>query len=111
MLKVLFFSLICKIEYGVILTIVQSKESLEGMCLIQKLEKMWVIDGTVMLTEFNCPILTLTPHLFLVSPSHICKPVSIVHICLNTCQMIISSFVHDFNNKMFCFNIFCTGNY
>ena len=39
-------------------------------------------DGTVMLTEFKCPILTLTPDIFFVSPSHIIKPVSTVHIIM-----------------------------
>ena len=98
--------------HGVMLSVFQEKKSLKGMCLVQRLDEICDVDGTVMLTEFKCPVFTLSPNIYVVNPSHIRKPVSIVHVCsLNTCKMINVRFVHDFTNKMFCYNIFCTGNY
>ena len=101
-----------QVQYGVLLAIVQAQESLGSMCVVQKLETLEAIDGSALLTEFDCPILNLTSELFHVSPFNIFKPVSIIHICSSTCRMInATNFVHDFSNGMFCLNIYCTGNY
>ena len=87
--------------------------------------------GEELCTEYDCPIVELTNHLVIVNPSIVIGPVSIVHLCSNTCKMIDTFpvrlyereqvldqtdkskavFKHDLNNRLYCFNIYCTGNY
>ena len=85
--------------------------------------------GEQILTEFDCPVIELTKKLFLVSPVVIMGPISIVHLCAGTCtisqepstrlyereEVALTStqlvFKHDFSNKLYCYNIYCTGNY
>ena len=101
-----------------------------SVCIIQTLESQLSPTGDELLTEFDCPIFELTDTLLLVSPSVIMGPVSMVHLCSETCKIIQEapvrliereevsslstnkvSFKHDLTNKLYCFNIYCIGNY
>ena len=94
-----------------VIAIVRGKDVLDGFCIVQLLQTMTDMNGTVMLTEFECPILSLEPTLFFVESYHVCKPISVVHVCSPTCRMNNQKFIHDYTNNLYCFNIFCTGNY
>ena len=90
-------------NYGVMIAIVQST--------VRKFEKMKAADGTALLNEFDCPLLTLTSDMCCISPLLICRSVSIVHECGTSCCFLNSKFIHYYTNCSFCFNFFCTGNY
>ena len=51
-----------------VIAIVRGKDVLDGFCIVQLLQTM---TGTVMLTEFECPILSLEPTLFFVESYHV----------------------------------------
>ena len=100
------------------------------MCAIQVLEEQLSPNGDKIVTEFDCPIATITKQIFFVSSTYIMGPISVAHLCSETCTIlqIPSSRVyereevtlcnskhvvykHDFDNKLYCINIFCIGNY
>ena len=66
------------------------------------------LSGTPLLTEFECPLLELTPHLYTLPTTSIISPISVVHVCSNSCKIIEHTYVHDFSNCLFCLNIYCT---
>ena len=79
--------------------------------MVRKFERILTTDGTALTNEFDCPLLTLTSDVYCITPSLVCRPVSIVHECGTSCHFLNGKFIHDYSNFMFCFNIFCTGNY
>lgn len=97
--------------------------------MIQQLEQQLSINGDEIITEFDCPVVESTNRLLLVPPTSIMGAVSVVHLCSGSCKILheLSSrlyeretvtlsnrqvvFKHDFTNKLYCINIYCTGNY
>ena len=86
----------------------------DGYCAVQGFNSM------NMLNEYDCPILDI----FIISSSNVERPVNIVHECTPTCQFQESAvtsrtieredvssnklvFMHDRQNIMYCFNIYC----
>ena len=76
------------------------------------------------LNEFDCPLLDLTTNIYCVDPRVIQSPVSIIHMCNESCRFITApeltqierelvsrdsklTFVHDALNELFCVNIYC----
>ena len=81
-------------------------------CIIRKLEPIKSADETPVMTEYDCPIYSLSSEVYVTSPISLLNSVSFVHVCSDLCRINAQSFVHDFStNNLFCFNIFCTGNY
>ncbi|XP_019859712.1 PREDICTED: uncharacterized protein LOC109587945 [Amphimedon queenslandica] len=87
-------------------------ESSSDVCMIRELQTQYNSDGTVSLTEFDCPILILTNNVFFIATSYLHSPISVAHICSSSCSFSSDYFTyrHDFSNYLFCYNIYCMNN-
>ena len=116
--------------YGVLIACCNAIEEEYEFCMVQVIEVLRAPNGTQLQNEFDCPIASLTNEIFIVEPINIIQPVSIVHLCSDSCkisttynktrqlereQVKLSKeqaiFKHDPSNNLYCINIFCTGNY
>ena len=59
------------------------------MCIVRELKLQCTMNGSPLLTEFDCLILQLTENLPAISSHSIACPLSIVHICNNLCMFLI----------------------
>ena len=82
------------------------------VCLLRELQCQTTVNGIPLLTEFDCPILLLTTNLYIVQTTFIHAPVSVVHVCSDTCKFNGSTciYMHDLNNNVYCYNVYCIGN-
>ena len=76
----------------------------QDVCIVRELHS----EGSPLLTEFDCPIIFLTTNLFVLPLSSIYSPVSVAHICSNTCTFSSDflTYTHDLSNSLFCYNIY-----
>ena len=85
-----------------------------AVCIVRKLELQTTGDGVPLLTEFKCPQLLLTNDLYIFPTSIIRRPVSIVHVCSDSCKFTtistVLSFTHDLSKNLYCLYIYCIGN-
>ena len=117
-------------SFGILLFCFRAIDTNLYLCVIQQLEQQLSLNGDEILSEFDCPVLELTDQIILVQPTSILGPVSIVHLCTDTCKIVHEAptrlyergsialstrqlvFKHDFTNRLYCANIiYCTGNY
>ena len=79
------------------------------------------LNGDVMVNDYDCPLLTLTANITIISSSIVIQSVSIVHECTATCvfttlpnistvereiiELTQLIFKHDWTNMFYCFNI------
>ncbi len=79
--------------------------------------------GTVMLNEYDCPLLILNKNIFVLPSRTIVTHILVIHQCTNTCEVTKQSWnilhereqvanhtlvlSHDFSNDLYCLNIFC----
>ena len=121
-------STLFQVKYGVLLVCANAPEQKIDFCVIRKLESYSAgATDEPILNDVECPLLFLSHELFVVSPRSIVRPISIVHQCSDSCSFqedtVVSHieyqetthtslvFKHDFTNNLYCFNIFCCGNY
>lgn len=107
-------------EFGILCAVVQVPSNQQRFCLIRQFEKTGVAN------EFECPLLILSSTIISVPVDDICSPASIVHECAPSCKIVDEktlkktvereniqqlcdncSFVHDYSNSLYCFNVFC----
>lgn len=109
-------------QYGQIVTICTIPSGMV-LCFVRGFEAMELSNGVPLLNEFDCPLYTLSCTIFPVVSCSIHKPVSMVHECGNSCvfkavrnvsmterEQIETSqcvFTHDWNNPLYCRNVFC----
>ena len=99
-------------KYGVLLTVAQTVNTIIPFCLLWKLDEITDVGGIPLISEFQCPLLILTSDVYCVRPLNIIKSISVVHECSCLCSFVSDAKFHnDYSNKLFCLNIFCTGNY
>ena len=103
-----------KVAYGMFAFCLQSEIS--RMCLLQQMEPMGGI-----VNNFDCPLYILSSNFKLVSTASIAAEVSFVHECNDRCKFASDlclrlvenisvdklHFAHDYDNNMYCLNIFC----
>ena len=94
-------------SFGVLIALFKDIKTSNNLCVIRELKPQVTISGTPLLTEFDCPLLELTTNLYTLPTSSIVCPVSVVHICNNSCKIIEHTYVHDYSNCLFCLNIYC----
>ena len=117
-------------QYGILLICgtcdTKNRHDTTDFSIVRKLEPMCTADSEPILNYVGCPLLSLSSELYIISPANVLRPISVVHECDSSCifgeeevlQDIehvrttckIRTFQHNFINKIFCFNIFCTGN-
>ena len=78
---------------------------------MRELKCQIIMSGTPLLTEFDCPLLELTSSLYTLPTNSIISPVSVEHVCNNSCKIIEYTYVHDYSNCLFCLDIYCTSYY
>ncbi len=101
---------------------VLSLASHTSMCLVQKFEGI-ESNGQPIVNEYDCPLLTLTDTITGVYPVNIVIETSIVHECTDSCDFVDDgplnvlqveretiqtnrlAYMHDWTNKLYCFNI------
>ena len=104
-------------EFGYLLACFKAIDN--QYCLLQKMSPISSEN------EFDCPMYVLSFDLVVVQSSCVCSPVSFVHECQHTCtftEQLVSvaverdscstcklTFVHDYTNRQFCYNIYCTN--
>ena len=79
-------------------------ENSSDICIVRELKTQYNNDGSVRLTEFDCPVLFLTNDLYVVSSNCFICPISVAHICSSLCTFSVDflTYIHDFSN---CFAI------
>ena len=81
------------------------------------------LNGDAIVNEYDCPLLTLTANITIISSSLVIQSVSIVHECTSTCvfttlpnictvereriELAQLIFKHDWTNMFYCLNIYC----
>lgn len=105
-------------------------ETNEKLCLVRPLH-LQNSSSQAVRDEFDCPLAILADEIIVVPPSSIIRPVSVVHACSTSCKFVQSgsrvsmfereeleisrknqvTFRHDVLNKLYCINVYCTGNY
>ena len=108
---------IIQCQYGVLMAVFKCSTG-DGYCVVQGFYSMHILN------DYDCPVLNLSKNIFIISSSNVRRPVNIVHECTPTCQFQetavasrtieredVSSnklvFMHDRQNSMYCFNIYC----
>ena len=92
-------------------------------CLVQGFHCLETPDGQPLLNKHERPLLELSNMIYSTSGSNVMRAVSIVHECGGTCtfrettavqnieRMDIAVnklvFNHDWNNTMYCYNVYC----
>ena len=110
-------------EVGILLSCFQSNST--RYCIVQHMDRE-MASGQPCLNEFDCPLLTLTTVLRVLSPTVIVRAVSVIHQCTSTCvvdfmriatrterQGITENTLrlkHDWSNTMYCYNVYCIAN-
>jgi hypothetical protein len=94
------------------------------LCVIRHMEPMETPLGGPMLNHYECPLMTRTSIIRFVSSNLVHRSVSVVHECDSGCAIqaeanataIVerravsvkkTSFLHNWNNDLYCYNIFC----
>lgn len=93
------------------LAVLQASSPHMQMCLVWMFDEMIGVDGTALLSHFECPLISLSRTVKCVSPHKILKPISIAHECDNSCRLIDSQFHHDYSNEIFSINIYCINSF
>ena len=102
----------------------------QDICVVRCFQIQKAPNGEQIKNEYDCPLVLLTSEFITILPSEIIGPASVVHACSNTCRIIEGRrtrlieretvelnrqtqlvYKHDISNKLYCINIFCTGNY
>jgi hypothetical protein len=96
-----------EVIFGVILCIFQDQLSSKHFCLIRKIDVVVDAQQQPIVTEFDCPIVEVSFTCYVVSAHSVISPVSLIHLCNHLCTLTQHSFKHDFNNPLFCLNIYC----
>lgn len=101
-----------RISIGILLACGRIVDNKAEVCLIRQLQFQNTVNGTPLLTEFDCPIAILTTNSYIVQTTSIHSPVSVLHVCSDTCKFAsdTSIFTHDLTNNVFCYNVYCIGN-
>ena len=110
---------------GILLACFKCLETNKDMCIVNLFDRLTAGDEAV-LDELDCPLLMRTCNLNFISPSAIHCPVSVVHACSDSCTFHRSStctaieleavdtnrivLKHDWNNDVFCHNVYCMSN-
>lgn len=90
-----------------------SKPNEADVCIVRALQPQTTERGLPLLTKFDCQELLLSTNLYVLSATSIYAPISIAHVCSDTCTFTTLdpiTYMHDLTNNMFCNNIFCIGN-
>ena len=94
------------------------------LCVVRHMEPMEVPLGGPMLNPYECPLMTRTNIIRFVFYNLVDRSVSVVHECDSRCaiqeeasatatverravSIKKTSFLHNWNNDLYCFNIFC----
>ena len=112
-----------QVQYGELLLCFSSTG--QAYCLVRLVEQLELPTGAPILNTFECPLLSLSSNIGMVSASNIRQAVSVVHECGTSCTFknVIKTrnvereqvdqqkltFVHDYSNLMFCLNVYCMG--
>ena len=111
-----------QVDLGVLTGCFHIQDKGTSYCIVQLYEPMDV-SGAPLCNEFDCPLFSLTNLFRCVPSTSIFQSVSIIHQCTSTCMCKLLSdttqierqtvtkqmltFVHDFCNHLYCFNIYC----
>ena len=77
-----------------------------SVCLVWIFDELTTaIDGAVLLSEFECPLLSLSSNIHSFQPLKITKSISVAHLCDTLCCMVGSKFCHNYidNNNYVLF--------
>ena len=101
-----------QVKFGVLLSCVKLEKDNSSLCIVRELKEQHHSDGSVILNEFDCPILTLTTELFFIPSTFVYSSVSVPHVCTSNCSFTFdfTCYNHDFSNLLFCYNIYCISN-
>ena len=94
-----------------------------SICVVIPFEAV-LAGSEVIYNEVDCPLLVLTKDIYFLSPFDLLSPVSVIHECSESCKFVYDDpfrlveresvkvsnrcvFFHDWNNDMFCLNVFC----
>ena len=111
-------------KYGILLATFKCTDG-TAHCLVQGFHELMLSDGRAMVNDYDCPLLDLSTTIFCTTGNNVQRPVSFVHECSATClcketgtsrrsveREIVEEdtlvFEHDWNNTMYCYNIYCT---
>ena len=113
-------------KYFVLLACIRSIDHSEEFCLVQHLEEQRTADGVQLHDQFDCPLLLLTPDVYLVNPKTVVSSISVAHVCDSGCTLKSCSvehfvetesvnkhelvFCHNFSNNLYSYNVYCTAN-
>ena len=103
-----------QVDFGVLAACFHAEEGNTSYCIIQQYELMDTF-GVQLYNEFECPLLSLTNFFHCVSSNSISQSVSVTHQCTSSCTQIERqtvtaqkfTFVHDFCNNLYSFNVYC----
>ena len=111
-------------EVGILLSCFESNST--RYCMVQHMDPHMVASGQPCLNQFDCPLLTLTKVIRVLSPAAIVRAISVVHQCTSTCvvdSMHIAARMerqrvsentlrlkHDWSNTVYCYNVYCIAN-
>ena len=111
-------------KYGILLATFKCTDG-TAHCLVQGFHELMLSDGRAMVNDYDCPLLDLSTTIFCTTGNNVQRPVSFVHECSATClcketgtsqrsveREIVEEdtlvFEHDWNNTVYCYNIYCT---
>ena len=110
-------------EVGILVSCFESNST--RYCVVQHMDRE-MASGQPSHNEFDCPLLTLTKVLRVLSSTAIVRAISVVHQCTSTC--VVDSvhiatrmerrgvtentlrLKHDWSNTMYCYNAYCIAN-
>ena len=111
-------------KYGILLATFKLRDG-SAHCLVQGFHELTLSDGQSVVNEHDCPLFDLSTTIFCTTGNNIQRPVSFVHECSAAClfketgtsirnveREIVQEdtliFEHDWNNTMYCYNVYCT---
>ena len=107
-----------QVHFGQLKACIQTVADQNNYILVQPYDRQTVVN------EVDCPILIKLNTLIVIPSTSVVCSISVVHQCTDSCNSILSvprtstveredvelcgmTFKHDYNNSMYCLNIFC----
>ena len=110
-------------KFGVMLVACKPKYRGTAFCLIQAFQPLTTSRGEAVLNDCDCALFELSNKVIAIAATNIKRAVSFVHQCSATCHFEEGPtpvqierepmsqtklhFIHDFSNKMYCYNWYC----
>ena len=107
-------------KYGILLATFKLNDgSVIAWCKVF-MSSRYLMDMQPLVNEYDCPLMDLSTTIFCIAGNNIQRPVSFVHRLFKETGASIRNverdivqedtliFKHDWNNTMYCYNVYCT---